>query len=250
MKCTVLKTPHRISKLYCLRLGLILAGVCLVGQQSVEQVEAPPAETAPAEVIQSHHCCQGNYYLQYMADGDAHLAAREYKLAERDYAAALQETSKFNAASFCVIDTMQSLANVYLYEKKYKKAVALFEKIETLSEKTLPVDDVRLTETLLDLAVSYTHNRQPAKAEATFKRIVAMWESAPAGWEVNRAISFHNLASFYLQHGRQADAVAVLFKQKPGNFSLQIGSSNQHGNNPYQHYAKFSFAPNLCILNK
>ncbi len=241
--CAV-NTPYRKSQLYCLRLGLIIGGVFVIGLPS-EQVEAPPPEIVPAGVAHSHHFSQGNFYLKCMAAGDAHCAAKKYRLAEQDYAAALEETNKFNAAPFCVIDTMQSLANVYLYEKKYKKAVVLFEKIEALSEKTLPEHDLRLTETLLDLAVSYTHNKQPVQAEATFKRIIAIWEQAPAGWEINLSISVQNLATFYVEHGRPAAVLAVLAQRKPGSFKLQIGNSEKHDNDPYQNYLKLSFAPDL-----
>jgi len=178
-----------------------------------------------------------------MAAGDAHVATNKYGLAERDYAAALLETRKFNAANFCLIDTMQSLGNTYLHQRKYKHAVAIFEKITALSEKTLPVHDVRLTEPLLDLAVSYAGVKQTAMAEKTFKRIISIWETAPAGWENNQSISVHNLASFYMQNGRQVDVMAVLIKLQPDNLILQVEGSRKTSSDPYHHYSKFSFTP-------
>ena len=121
----------------------------------------------------------------------------------------LRLEDKFENDHKVALELKTLTGRVYMDQRRYKEAVAVFQDIMEIRSRVLPDDDTARLDSQYDLARAYKNSRQFDKALQLFEHIAKIEEKKLPKDHPNQLTSLHDLASLYLDNGQIYKAIQL-----------------------------------------
>src|SRR5215470_5479173 len=151
---------------------------------------------------------QSAYFMQQFQAGMEGYQRGQYAVAEKSFAAALQEAEKPGAPDAQTARRLNNWAEVYRAEAKYTAAEPLYKRALTITERALGPDSPEVARSLANLGELYRVQSRYAEADPFYKRAVAIDEKARPN-HPDLATCLNDLALSYDKQGRTEEAEAL-----------------------------------------
>ena len=148
-------------------------------------------------------------YHKDMNQGDEYKEKGNFEAATMCYRAALEKAKTFNLSRKDLIVAMYAVASGCTCDEE---AFSNYKQIAHIQEKFYGANKPDTTYSLLNFAIYSDRTGRTNLAEKAFKRMLSIWEKAPAVLSDNVEVSLRNLAFFYLEHKRAQEAQPLLIR--------------------------------------